>query len=97
MVFIEASGLKNFKEWISEITEDIRNKRFEIIITRDNEIFIISKVTTSGLIKPFITGLSDQEIEEMKKWIKDRGIGFRECKHIFLDDREDPRKVRKEK
>ena len=97
MVFIEASGLKNFKEWISEITEDIRNKRFEIIITRDNEIFIISKVTTSGLIKPFITGLSDQEIEEMKKWIKDRGIDFRECKHIFLDDREDPRKVRKEK
>ena len=96
MVFIEAIGLDNFKEWVSEMIEDIKNKRFEVIITRNNEIFIIPQVTTSGLKKPFITGLSDQEIGEMKKWFRERGIPFKECKHIFIDDREDPRKIKRE-
>lgn len=95
MPYVEGRNIENFKEWIN--IDEIKKGRFQVVVTDDNEVFVLSLVTTQGLIKPFITGLTDKEVEEIKNWFNQQGIKIRDCKHIYIDDRKDPREIRKEK
>ena len=95
MPYVETKNLLNFKEWLSECMDDIKRGRYLIILTDDNEIFVVPNVTTQGLIKPFITGLTDKEVGDMKSYFTQQGIKVKECKHFYIDDRKDPREIKK--
>lgn len=98
MAYVRAKNVTNFKEWITGVIkiEQIKSGRFLVISTEDNEFWVIPVVSTQGLIKPFIDGLTESQKEEVTKWFKDQEISIIECIHFYPDDRKDPREIRKE-
>jgi len=96
--YVRAKNPENFKDWITRVVkiDQIKSGRFLVVSTGDNEFWVIPVVATQGLMKPFIDGLTESERKDISKWFDDQEIQIMECTHFYPDDREDPRKIKKE-
>jgi len=94
--FVEAVSVENFQEWVADLLPDIRAKRYIVIKTSRNEFFVYPRVTTGGLLKPYTPPLTDEESKKLEEWFEKRGIKIKKCANFYIDDRKDPRELKKD-